>query len=84
MDDVTQRLIKCFQSVFPDLPESKIPEASQSAISSWDSIAAVTLASVTAEEFGIPMNFDGLEGLNSFDNMRKWVLEELSRNGTPN
>jgi acyl carrier protein len=76
MDDVTKRLIKCFQVVFPGLPESQVPAASQEALESWDSVATVTLANVVEEEFSIPMDFDRLAELNSFETVREWVLTE--------
>jgi acyl carrier protein len=76
MDDIERRLTKCFQVVFPDLPETKIPLASQSSVETWDSIAAVTLGNVVEEEFSLAMDFEILPELNSFDRMLGWVRSE--------
>ena len=73
MDDVARRLMKCFQVVFPNLPEAKIASASQSTVESWDSIATVTLGNVIEEEFSIEMDFEALAELNSFESMLAWV-----------
>jgi acyl carrier protein len=77
MSNIQQRLVKCFQIVFPDLPESRIPEATQSSMEAWDSIAAITLANIVSEEFGIPVNFEKLGEMNSFDATRQWVIDEM-------
>jgi acyl carrier protein len=76
MDDVARRLTKCFQVVFPDLPEAKIAFASQSSVETWDSIATVTLGNVVEEEFSLEMDFEILPELNSFDRMLAWVRAE--------
>ena len=77
MDETKRRVVKCFQAVFPDVPEAEIPAASQSSIETWDSIAAVTLGNVVEEEFSIPMDFDRLPELNSFDSVLAWVRSEV-------
>lgn len=77
MDDITVRLTNCFKLVFPDLPESQIPTASQSGISAWDSVAAITLANVLEEEFNIQVDFDRLAELDSFDRIRTYLIGEL-------
>jgi acyl carrier protein len=76
MDDIEHRLTKCFQVVFPELPEAKIASASQSSVEAWDSIAAITLGNVVEEEFSIEMDFETLPELNSFDRMLAWVRSE--------
>lgn len=76
MDDVSLRLAKCFQVVFPGLPESKIAAASQQTVESWDSIATITLGNVVEEEFGVEMDFDSLPELNSFERMLGWVRSQ--------
>lgn len=76
MDDVARRLTRCFQVVFPDLPETEIASASQSSIATWDSIATITLGNVIEEEFGVEMDFEILPDLNSFDRMLVWVRSQ--------
>jgi acyl carrier protein len=76
MDDVSRRLTKCFQAVFPDLPETEVASATQTSIATWDSIATITLGNVIEEEFSIEMDFEILPELNSFDQMLAWVRSQ--------
>jgi len=77
MDDVTQRLIGCFQIVFPDLPASDIPRLSQAAAANWDSVAAITLMNVLEDEFSIEMDLDQVAELDSFDKLHTYVQQRL-------
>jgi acyl carrier protein len=73
MDDVSRRLTKCFQVVFPGVPEAEIASASQASIETWDSIATITLGNVIEEEFAVEMDYEALPELNSFERMLAWV-----------
>ena len=75
MDDVTPKLIECFQIVFPDLSEQKIPNASQHTVPDWDSVAAITLVNVIEEQFAIEMDLDDIADLDSFEKVRKYLLQ---------
>jgi acyl carrier protein len=76
MNDTNQRLIKCFQTVFPDLSEAQIPLAQQSNTKDWDSVAAITLVNVIEEEFGIELDLDKLADLDSFDKVSAYLKAE--------
>ena len=80
MDNVTDRLTRCFLSVFPRLDRSKVESASTDTISDWDSVAQVNLLSVIGEEFGIDIDFEEFEGATSFEKLREH-LRELSASG---
>jgi acyl carrier protein len=73
MDHVQIRLVKCFQAVFPALPEDAILQCTQATNSAWDSIAAITLANVIEEEFGFQMDLEVLPELDSFDRVLSYV-----------
>ncbi len=73
-----QRLIRCFQAVFPDLTETEVARASVSRLAAWDSVATVTLAASVEEEFGIQFEADEIEKMNSFQSFLKYVA---SRSG---
>ncbi len=75
MDDLRERLIKCFAAVFPDLKPEQIPQASQSWVPEWDSIATVTLLSVLEEEFGVSFDLEELEHLTDFES----ILDKLKQ-----
>jgi acyl carrier protein len=69
MNDHQARLARCFAAVFPQLPESLIPAATQATTEGWDSVATVTLFSLIQEEFGVSLDFDDLQNLESFSSI---------------
>lgn len=77
MDDVKSRLVNCFSTVFPDLPESQIPEAAQSNVSSWDSITAITLVNVVEEEFHVQLDLEKIADLDSFERIYDYLKQEV-------
>ena len=77
MDDTRKRLIGCFQVVFPDLPEAHIPIASQATVAAWDSVAAITMASVIEDEFGVELDLDDLADLDSFEKIHTYLEKRL-------
>jgi acyl carrier protein len=80
MDNLRSRLVRCFETVFPDLPESEIPTASQQALSNWDSVAAITLANVIEDEFAFQLDFEDLADLDSFERIHAYLAERLPAN----
>lgn len=73
MDDLKTRLIACFQLTFPNLSLAEIPSVSQACLSDWDSIRAITLATVIEEQFGIEVDIDDLSDLDSFERVRSFL-----------
>ena len=71
MNSTEARLINCFQLVFPNLNENDIVRATPASVSTWDSVATVTLISVVEEEFGIQMDLDRVEEMVSFEGFLK-------------
>lgn len=64
-----QRVKACFRVVFPHLAEPEIGSASPATVEAWDSMATVMLVSAIDEEFGIELDLDRLNELDSFDNI---------------
>jgi acyl carrier protein len=62
----SERLVECFEKVFPDLSRSDIVAATSENVAAWDSIAQITLLSLTGEAFGIDIDFEEFEGATSF------------------
>ena len=62
----SERLIKCFQQVFPAMSAAEIPAATQENTSAWDSVAHITLLSLIGEEFGIDIDFEEFAEATSF------------------
>jgi len=75
MDDVQPKLVECFQIVFPDLSQDKIPTASQDTVADWDSVAAITLVNVIEEQCGIEMDLDDVADLDSFEKVRAYLQQ---------
>ena len=61
-----ERLVGCFEQVFPDLGPDAIPRCTQSTVAAWDSIAHVTLMSLVGQVFGIDIDFEEFEDATSF------------------
>lgn len=68
MSDTEQRLVRCFQAVFPDLSANDVTRASASSLAAWDSVATVTLAAALEEEFNVQFELEEIEKMNSFQN----------------
>ena len=73
MDETRARLIKCFETVFPDMPAEEIPNATQSSVAGWDSIAAITLINVIEEEFQITLDLEMAGELDSFSKILEYL-----------
>ena len=70
---VRKRLAGCFQAVFPTLSEAQIHNAKQSEISDWDSLAALKLATLIEEEFGIELDFEQAAELETFQALADYL-----------
>ena len=68
----------CFKKVFPNLSRADILSASQDSISSWDSIAHVTLISLIGEEFGVDLDFEDFDEATSFEAFRDLLDARLA------
>ena len=77
MDDTRDRLTKCFQVVFPDLPQDRVAGASTETVAEWDSVASITLMNVVEEEFAIEMDLDDLANLDSFEKLYSYLHKRL-------
>lgn len=75
MADVRERLIECFQTVFPDLPPDRIAAATTDNLPEWDSMQAQTLMAVIEETFLLRI---GPQDLPAFTSFAK-ILELLAR-----
>ena len=49
----TERLVGCFENVFPGLSRGAILLATPDTVADWDSVAHVTLLSLIGESFGL-------------------------------
>jgi acyl carrier protein len=75
MDDARNRLLKCFSTAFPSLPDSALIQASTTNIEGWDSLASVTLFALIEEEFGTELDVQALGQLTSFPKILDYLRE---------
>jgi acyl carrier protein len=73
MSDVETRLVGCFQTVFPELTEADVRNASQEKLDQWDSVGAITLVNVIEEEFSTQIDYDQLPDLDSFAKVLQYL-----------
>ena len=78
MDNDHERLIGCFLAVFPQLNKADVSKASNTSVSSWDSVALVTLLATIEEEFGIQFDPEQMEQLTSFDSILRYMQGKRS------
>jgi acyl carrier protein len=67
MDNVKEKLARCFSLVFPKMDPSRIPSASAKDVGEWDSVAQVTLLTLIGEEFGMDLDFESFSEDLSFE-----------------
>lgn len=77
MADIQQQLVRCFQTVFPDLTPEQAAAAAQESLAAWDSVATINLMAVIEEEFGVGIDYEQLESLNCFDAVRRHILGRM-------
>lgn len=70
LDDVTRRLVQCFQDVFPDLDDAAARGAVFGAVEEWDSLSSLTLVAVVEDEFQVILDDDLVAELTSFERIR--------------
>ena len=67
MSNVSERLIKVFAAVFPELTPEEILVASPASVASWSSLATINIVSLVEEEFEIDVPPDRFEDMGSFE-----------------
>ena len=75
MDNIRDKLARCFSLTFPQMDPSQYRTASAENTRQWDSMAQVTLLTLIGEEFGIEINFEKFEGATSFEALASQISE---------
>jgi len=76
VNDVGERLARCFLSALPKLTMDNVRDTNVTALSDVDSWASVTLIAVIDEEFGINLSLDQLWELGTFQAIEQFVVEQ--------
>lgn len=69
------RLMRCFASAFPNATRDEIRTAKFDAMPGWDSLRGVTLLAVLDQEFGVQMDLPELLELETFDSVKRYLLQ---------
>lgn len=77
MSDLDERLSAIFRAAFPGLEEGTVRAATRDSVDSWDSVAAVTLASLIEEEFGEPFDLEEAAEWTSYQRVRTELEKRL-------
>ena len=67
MSNVSERLIKVFAAIFPELTPEEIRIASPASVAGWSSLATINIVSLIEEEFEIDVPPDRFEDMGSFE-----------------
>jgi acyl carrier protein len=67
MDNLRDKLNRCFALAFPKLDPSQYATASAHNVTEWDSLAQLTLLTLIGEEFGRELDFEEFEDVTSFE-----------------
>ena len=81
MNDVRERLVKCFAAVFPKMSEEEILRATPTSVEGWDSLSNVTLMSVIEEEFNTSIAMEDIEHFLSFEMALFYLKSRLRADG---
>lgn len=73
MADIRDRLVQCFQSVFPSLSHEEVVTATVENVQNWDSLANFSLITVIEEEFDVQIPSDDLDQLRSFKTVETYL-----------
>ncbi len=74
-DKIKNNLINIFQTVFT-VPGEEIILMTRENSDKWDSMAHTSLVLCLEEEFGLKINFETSEELNSFEYILEFILSE--------
>ena len=67
MNNVSERLVKVFAAIFPELTPEEIRIASPASVAGWSSLATINIVSLIEEEFEIDIPPDRFEDMGSFE-----------------
>ena len=77
MNEIRERLVRCFSATFPDLSLEQIETATPTTVEAWDSLASLTLVAVLEEEFAIQIEPEDIEHLVSFERALDYVTRRV-------
>ena len=79
MNNIRERLVDCFTTVFPTLTPEEAIAATADSVSNWDSVQHLTLMRVVEEAFEIEIPYEVLGGIDSFAGFEQYLSEDRNR-----
>jgi acyl carrier protein len=73
LDD--DRLMRCFELIFPVASRDEITTEELDAMPGWDSLRGVTLLAILDEEFGLQMDLQELLDLGTYGAVKDHLLQ---------
>jgi len=77
VNNIQERLTRCFSAVFSHVPREEIPFVGQGSIAGWDSVTTATLFALIEEEFGVALDVEDLQTLDSFQEIYEYLCQRL-------
>jgi phosphopantetheine binding protein len=77
VNNVQERLTRCFSAVFSQVSREEICFVGRGSIAEWDSVATITLFALIEEEFGIGLDVEELQNLDSFQEIYEYLCQKL-------
>jgi acyl carrier protein len=78
MSDQSERLIKIFSAIVPELTREEILIASPASVAAWNSLATINLVSLIEEEFGIDIPPDRFEEMGSYELVLDYLTQAVA------
>jgi acyl carrier protein len=76
MNEVEDRLTRCFILAMPGLEKTAVSRASKDTVAEWDSLTTVSLLSLVEEEFGITIPAEDASEFVSFERVLNLVARQ--------
>lgn len=76
-DRLRRRLVRVFATMFPEKAAEEIPAASMDNTDNWDSLATLSLFTLTEEEFNIKLGLDLIGTTKSFVQLEGLISEKV-------
>lgn len=77
MNEINERLARCFALVFPFASAEEIRTLKMESMPGWDSLKGVSLVSVIDEEFGAQIDLPDLLEMGSFEKVHQYLSERI-------
>ncbi len=79
MPDLDDQLQRCVLCAFPALTVESLDRINIAQLAASDSLAAVSLAAILGQEFGVDLDMDDLRAMDSLDALRARIARGVAQ-----